>query len=155
MHQRVLAILLFVLLLAIGGGLPKVLHLHVDHNCCGGQCAASETHRDINAADHASGGCTVHRADSADSGGAAAEIMIADAGRADEGEFSDSPLEGDPSPNDCPVCQFLATLAAVVAAGVVTPVHLEPLATSATLPVSADVPAEPITSRSPRAPPAC
>lgn len=161
MDRRDLSIILIFLMLSVGGGLPQAIHWKVDHGCCGSTACTIETAETHQRASDAGTPCCPHHLytndhDTPSEPTPAPSHETAPAADS-QGELADADLvnEGSPMSNehDCSICQFLATLTAIVAPTFITPVHVDPIQWTVGDPGTTVVTIERISSHGPRAPP--
>jgi hypothetical protein len=149
MDRRDLSIILFFLMVAVGGGLPQALHWKVDHGCCGTGCAVAHVKESVSVVEP----CCPHPHHTHTAVDQPIEI-VADEEQASDDElkiaFYDEPMSDH---HDCSVCQFLATLAALVTLAIVTPVQVDQIGLAANIPDAAVITSHRISSQGPRAPP--
>jgi hypothetical protein len=158
MDRRDLSIILIFVMLAFGGGLPQALHWKVDHDCCGSACAVAHVQQ---AASPPAPCCPHHDRQSEDQPhvaetelpSAASNVELAASANNEAGPF-DISHEGEPlTSHDCSICQFLATLSAVVAVTLITPIAFDPIEWAVAIPIATAVETNRISSQGPRAPP--
>lgn len=153
MDRRDLSVILIFLMLAVGGGLPQALHWAVDHDCCGTDCAINQVQEKVISPaaccpHHQQHDSNDHRDDNAPS-----SVSVDDA--AQEVLDEHVVLGGEPigDRHDCPICQFLATLSAIVAPALITPVHLDSVEWTIAAPGTMIATVDRNSSQGPRAPP--
>lgn len=156
MDRRDLSIILIFLMLSVGGGLPQAIHWKVDHGCCGTACTIAPA-QEREATAHASAPCCPHHHihnDDHDQPSPSNEIDLADV-IDDEPANADLVNEGEPlsDDHDCSICQFLATLTAVVAPTFITPAHIDPIQWTVGDPGTTVAKIDRTSSQGPRAPP--